>query len=95
MDGFVYGKIIYVLDFIQLLPYELESCDFGCRRLLGNNFLTEKNVLKKSNAMGNWSFELLGPAVTCTKEKIEQFMSEPTPYDLDGLMFYYAEVRVF
>jgi snurportin-1 len=89
-DGFFKDKTVYILDFIKTGTFELEECDFECRRTLGNNFLVENHVLEKNQVLGKWKFELLEPVVDCTKERMEEFMSKPTPYELDGLLFYHV-----
>jgi len=91
LDGFVCHTLVYILDFIQCGPFELESCDFGCRRLMGINFLEENHILTGKNTPESWKFKLLEPSKDCSKETLERCMNEPTSYILDGWMFYHKE----
>jgi hypothetical protein len=94
LDGFVSVKKVYILDFIQCGQVELGMCDFGCRRLIGSNFLDKHDVLDE-NKHGAWSFRLLEP-IECTRDAMQRFLSEPqATYKLDGLMFYLKKVVGF
>lgn len=93
LDGFVFKHQIYILDFIQCGPFDLESCEFECRRMMGKNYLDE-HVLNANFKSDSWTFTYLEPTNDCSKETMEEFMSKETPYELDGLMFYCKDVSV-
>ena len=67
-DGFVKDNRIYILDFICCGPYELEDCDFDCRRTIGKSYLDEKEVLTSSCDRRNYAFTLLEPTSDCNKQ---------------------------
>ncbi|KAI6183389.1 S-methyl-5'-thioadenosine phosphorylase [Aphelenchoides bicaudatus] len=90
-DGLVKGTIAYILDFIDIKPYEIETCDFDCRRFLGKSFLTDNQILEATDKNSKWSFELLEATPDCKRETIERFASEPSTFKQDGLMFYHRE----
>jgi hypothetical protein len=93
-DALVSGTTVYILDFVEIKPFDIESCDFDCRRYLGKTFLSENKILKATDKYKKWNFQMLEATPDCSRETIEHFASEPTTFEQDGLMFYHKEVRV-
>lgn len=94
-DGLVSGNNVYILDFIEIQPYDIESCDFDCRRYLGTTFLNDNKILKATDKYKKWTFHMLEATPDCSRETIERFASKPETFNQDGLMFYHKEVCYF
>lgn len=95
-DGFVIRNEVYLLDFMECGTFQqLHWCDYACRHMIGENFLKEHGILTGVNWPDKWKFNLLEPTGDCKKVTLEKFMAEPTPFQLDGLLFYHKNVSPF
>ncbi|KAI6232708.1 RNA U transporter 1 [Aphelenchoides fujianensis] len=83
------GKKIYIIDLVHSDFCDSAESDFEFRRFMLQSYIEKGDLLTAPNS-GGVSFELL-PAIPCSKDELEKFMAEPTPYGLDGLMFYHKE----
>ncbi|VDM44217.1 unnamed protein product [Toxocara canis] len=81
----------YCLDMIAWNDSAVADSDFECRLFLLNSRISENENFKEVSKQFPYRFLCL-PSCRCVKSSMEELMRTEFPFELDGVLFYYAGV---